>query len=145
MTTSPDAPATGGAPPGPAALLTRLVCEDAVAAIAFYERALGAEVVERHDGADGAVQHAVLAVAGTTFAVKSAGGPDPSPTSLGGTPVVLMLEVDDVDPWAHRFAAAGGEVVYAVDDRHEYGRRDGRFRDPAGHLWLLSAPLRGDA
>ena len=143
MTTTDPTTVPGGAPTDRATLLPRLVCDDAVAAIAFYERALAAEVVERHDGPDGAVHHAVLTVDGTPVAVKSADEVDPSPASLGGTPVVLLLEVEDVDAWAGRFTAAGGVVVFAVDDRHEYGRRDGRFRDPAGHCWMFSAPLAG--
>ena len=49
MTTPVDATALGGALSAAAALLPKLVCDDAPAAIDFYVRALGAEVVERHD------------------------------------------------------------------------------------------------
>lgn len=142
MTTARTTTATGGAPPHPATLLPRLVSDDAPAAIDFYRQALGAELVERHDGEDGKVHHAVLAVAGMAFAVKSADAADPSPATLGGTPVVLLLELEhaeQVDRWGTRFEAAGGHVVFAVGDQ-EYGRRDGRFRDPSGHLWQLPAP-----
>jgi uncharacterized glyoxalase superfamily protein PhnB len=45
-----------------------------------------------------------------------------------------------VDATATRMIDAGAEVVFAVDDR-DYGYRDGRLRDPFGHLWLLSQPL----
>lgn len=140
MTTPVDATALGGALSAAAALLPKLVCDDAPAAIDFYVRALGAEVVERHDGDDGRVHQSVLAAGGIRFSVKSADGVDPAPTASDGSPVVLQVEIEDVDPWAARFVAAGGEVVFAVGDR-EYGRRDGRFRDPAGHVWQLSGPL----
>lgn len=141
MSTTSDATAPGGAPPTTAALLPKLVSDDAPAALDFYVRALGAEVVERHDGDGGRVHQSVVAVGAVRFSVKSADEVDRSPVSWGGTPVVLQLHVDDVDTWAARFEAAGGEVVFPVGDR-EYGRRDGRFADPAGHVWQLSGPLR---
>lgn len=32
---------------------------------------------------------------------------------------------------------AGAEIVIPIEDRY-YGRREGRLRDPAGHLWIIS-------
>ncbi len=32
------------------------------------------------------------------------------------------------------------EVIIPIQDR-PYGKREGRFRDPFGHLWILSQEL----
>jgi PhnB protein len=63
-----------------------------------------------------------------------------SPQALGGSPVILNLVVDDVDAVAKRLKKAGAEVVFPVADQF-YGRREGRFRDPFGHLWIVSSIL----
>jgi uncharacterized glyoxalase superfamily protein PhnB len=73
-------------------------------------------------------------------ALKDQDDVDRSPRSLGGTPVVLSVEVADADAVADRMVAAGGTVVFAVDD-HGYGYRDGRVEDPFGHQWIVSQPL----
>ena len=33
--------------------------------------------------------------------------------------------------------SAGAEVVFGIADQF-YGRREGRLRDPFGHLWIIS-------
>jgi uncharacterized glyoxalase superfamily protein PhnB len=58
-----------------------------------------------------------------------------SPASLGGSPVVLQLFVDDVDGAVERMRASGASVVFGV--RELFGERMARLRDPFGHLWLL--------
>jgi PhnB protein len=59
------------------------------------------------------------------------------PKALGGSPVTLHLQVDDVDAVAARAVAAGATVVFPVKDQF-YGERSGRFEDPFGHVWVLS-------
>jgi len=61
----------------------------------------------------------------------------PHARSLGGTPVLLMLEVDDVDALGERMVDAGGTIVYPIADR-EGESRGGRLRDPFGHEWMIS-------
>jgi uncharacterized glyoxalase superfamily protein PhnB len=82
------------------------------------------------------VVHAELALGDSRLTLKDADGTDPSPASLGGTPVLLVLDVDDVDGLAERMVSAGGEVIFPVQDR-EHGR-GGRIRDPFGHAWMIS-------
>ncbi|MGH3735901.1 MAG: VOC family protein [Micromonosporaceae bacterium] len=122
-------------------LCPRLVVEDADAAIAFYTKALGADERERHDDGAGHIVHAELRLGDHVIMVKDADEWDQAPTQLGGTPVILYLGVADVDAVAARMSDAGATVVFPVGDM-EYGRRDARLRDPYGHLWLLSQPLR---
>jgi uncharacterized glyoxalase superfamily protein PhnB len=117
----------------------RLVVDDAGAAIDFYTAALDAVEQERHEY-DGKIVHALLVIHEQPVAVKDSDDVDPSPRSLGGSPVILSLEVIDADAVAARMVDAGARVIFAVDD-HGYGFKDGRLQDPFGHLWLVSQPL----
>ncbi|GIJ46324.1 hypothetical protein Val02_32100 [Virgisporangium aliadipatigenens] len=114
----------------------RLVVTDAAAAIAFYGNVLGATERERHTD-DGKIVNATLSLAGTTLAVKDEGHGDPSPRTLGGTPVILTLTVDDPDALVESAVRAGATVLHPVND-HAYGR-GGRIQDPWGHQWMIFA------
>jgi PhnB protein len=63
-----------------------------------------------------------------------------APTRMGGSPVLLHLTLPDPDDACARMVAHGGEVLIPIEDRF-YGKREGRVRDPFGHLWILSRPL----
>lgn len=119
-------------------LQPRLIVSDAAKALAFYAEALGAEVHSTHTDDDGLIVNADLTVDGAAFTVKdeTPGTTDLSPTTFGGTPVLLRLTVADVDTLGARLERAGGTVVFPISD-HPYGRM-GRFADPFGHVWMLS-------
>lgn len=51
--------------------------------------------------------------------------------------VLLTVLCDDPDAVALAAEATGGAILIPVDDRF-YGRREGRIRDPFGHLWIVS-------
>ncbi len=59
------------------------------------------------------------------------------PEALGGTPVQLMLYVEDVDAVFERALAAGADEVRAVRDEF-WGDRAGTLKDPFGHLWMVA-------
>lgn len=122
-------------------VMPRLVVDDASAALDFYGRALGAVEMERYEYA-GAIVHALISIDGQPVAVKDADDTDRSPRSLGGTAVLLSVDVADSAAVADRMVAAGARVIFAVDD-HGYGRKDGRVEDPFGHQWLISQKLPG--
>ena len=117
-------------------LTPRLVVADADAAVAFLATTLGAEPGLRLTGPDDEVVHAEVTLDGTVFSLTESGD---CPARLGGSPVLLHLQHDDPDAVQARWVAAGGEVVFPVADR-VYGVRDGRLRDPSGHLWLVARP-----
>jgi PhnB protein len=56
---------------------------------------------------------------------------------LEGSSVILNLVFDDVDAVAQRLRDAGAEELFPVKDQF-YGRREGRFRDPFGHIWIVT-------
>jgi uncharacterized glyoxalase superfamily protein PhnB len=121
-------------------LFTRLVVSDAAGAIDFYTRAFGA--VEKGDRyvVDGKVVHAEVVVGPATLHLKDEGDGDPAPTTLGGTPVILGIDVTDADGVADRMTEAGATVIYPISDT-EYGMRGGRLADPYGHQWMIHQPL----
>lgn len=121
------------------AITPRLVVDDAAAAIEFYARAVEAVERERHQ-ANGKIAHALLSIQGQEIAIKDSDDVDPSPRSLGGSPVLLSVKTTDADSVAARMVEAGAKVIFAVGD-HGYGYKDGRLEDPFGHLWLISQPL----
>lgn len=118
-------------------LKPRLVVEGAARAIDYYTSVFGARELERYEDGSGKIVHAELAIGDARLALKDEDeGVDPAPPTLGGTPVLLMLDVDDVDDVGRRMVAAGGEVVYAIADSEQ--GRGGRIRDPFGHAWMIS-------
>jgi uncharacterized glyoxalase superfamily protein PhnB len=128
----------------PSAAFPRLIVRGADAAIEFCERAFGAELRERSAGPDGLVGYARLTVGDFSLALSEevADWGWISPMSLGGSPVLIQLELDDCDTVADRMVAERAEVVIPLADR-PYGKREGRIRDPFGHLWILSRQLAG--
>ncbi|MFF6877349.1 VOC family protein [Streptomyces sp. NPDC012474] len=121
-------------------LYARLVVPDGARAIDFYRAALGAEEIERYTGPDGRIVHALLRLGGAVIAVKDADEVDPAPASLGGSPVIMALDVSDADAVAEAMLRGGATVVYPVADQH-YGQRGGRLADPFGHLWMISQTI----
>lgn len=127
------------AAPIPRGFFPRLIVRDVDAAIEFYQNALGAELMERFAEPDGRVGFAKLTFGDFPLALSEE-VPEwgwISPMSLGGSPVLIQLELDDCDTVAGKMVAEKAEVVIPIKDR-PYGKREGRIRDPFGHLWILS-------
>lgn len=122
------------------ALYPRLVVSDAARAIDFYVAAFGAKETARHTGDDGRIVHAAVTIGEIRVAIKDEGGGDPAPSTLGGSPVILAIDVESADAVADAMLRHGATVVYPVHDT-EYGMRGGRLADPYGHLWMISQPL----
>jgi PhnB protein len=116
-----------------------LIVRDAVRAIDFYVEAFGARLVVRYiNEAHGTVSHAELAIGEALFSVteEARAWNSDAPPSLGGSPVVLQLQVENADAAFGKLCQAGASVVFPLTEFS--GERMGRVRDPFGHLWLLS-------
>lgn len=119
-------------------LYPRLIVDDASEALNFYTRALGATELVRFPEPSGRIVHAEMRIGESVFSVTEAdGGHSLSPASLGGSGLLLTLVVDDADAVGASLEEAGAEVLIPIDDQY-YGRREGRLRDPFGHLWIIS-------
>ncbi|HEY3008186.1 MAG TPA: VOC family protein [Micromonosporaceae bacterium] len=118
------------------ALNPRLVVSDAAGAIAFYVAAFDAQETERHTDERGKIVHAEVTVGPARLAIKDEDDGDPSPSTLGGTPVIIAIVVESADAVAEAMLAHGGSVVFPIHDT-EYGIRGGRLADPYGHHWMI--------
>lgn len=119
-------------------LVPLLIVRDARRALAFYVEALGArELVRYLDTRRGTISHVDLAIGSGVFSLteEARSWNSDAPPSLGGSPVVLQVEVDDVDALVARMCAAGAEIVFPLQEF--CGERMARLRDPFGHLWIV--------
>lgn len=124
------------------ALRAYLAVHDGAAAIDFYGRAFGAVEQFRVVGDDGRLGHAELRI-GPVLLMLSDEYPEygaPSPTTLGGSGVLLYLEVTDCDAVHDRAVAAGATSLRPPEDQ-THGNRTATISDPFGHRWMLSQPL----
>jgi PhnB protein len=116
-----------------------LIVQDGAGAIEFYKRAFGATEMMRMDGPDGKVGHAEIRI-GNSPVMLADEFPDMgarSPRSLGGSPVSLLVYVEDVDAQFSQAIAAGAKELRPVKDQF-YGDRSGMLEDPFGHVWSLA-------
>jgi len=116
-----------------------LSLDGAAAAIDFYERAFGADVLGRMDAPDGKVAHALLQI-GDSYVMLADAFPQSScrpPSELGVTSVSIFLYVDDVDAVVDRAVSGGATVTVPVDDMF-WGDRWGKITDPFGHEWEVA-------
>ncbi|WP_210275310.1 VOC family protein [Martelella soudanensis] len=95
------------------AVFARLIVQDVDAAIAFYQAALGADLLERHDEADGIVGFAKLGLGDIRLALSEevAEWGWLSPQTLGGSPVLIQIEASDSAAIVDRMTAEGAETV----------------------------------
>ncbi len=109
-------------------------------AVSFYRAAFGATEVYRVPG--GGVSR--LSVSGSEFwvAEEAPEHGNPSPETLGGSPVRMLLIVRDPVETCREGVKAGASLVSAVADAH--GWLLGRIADPFGHHWEIGRPLGGE-
>ena len=109
-------------------------------AIEFYKGVLGANERMRMPTPDGAIAHAELQIGDSVVMVgeEMPGGNDPSPKTLGGSPVALFVYVENVDDVHKRAVEAGAKSVSEPED-HFYGDRVAMFDDPFGHRWNIAS------
>jgi PhnB protein len=128
-------------PEGYETITPYLSVKDGDAAIAFYKNAFGAEEVMRMPGPEGkGVGHADLLLFGRMHLMLADEYPDMghrSPHTLGGSPVMLSIYVDDVDAAVDRAVQAGAKLIRPVADQF-YGDRAGGIEDPFGHKWFIA-------
>lgn len=121
-------------------LAPRLIVSAGDTALDFYARAFGSEPSDQAYDGDRLVNGHVLIGSTLVGVTEEDGDHNQAPTTVGGTSVILSLTVPDADIAAARFIRAGGEAVIPIGDR-PYGRRDGRLKDPFGHLWIVGHTL----
>ncbi len=116
-----------------------LVIRNATQAIEFYKQAFDAQETLRIPAPGNSIGHAEIKIGNSPLMLAD---PCPStearsPEDLGGSPVSLLLYVENVDSFFKRAIAAGAEEVKPVKDQF-YGDRCGSLKDPFGHTWHIA-------
>ncbi len=115
-----------------------LICKDAAKAIEFYQQAFGATETMRLE-AGGKIMHAEIKIGDSPIMLADE-FPEmgfKSPSTLGGSPVGIMLYVEDVDARYQQALDAGCTEVKPLADQF-YGDRSGTLEDPFGHMWTVA-------
>ena len=116
-----------------------LIVRGGAAAIEYYTKAFGAQELFRFPAPDGKIGHAEIKIGDSPIMLADE-YPDMGyngPQSVGGSPVSLMIYVEDVDTVFARAVEAGADIKEALQDKF-YGDRMGTVTDPFGHVWHLA-------
>jgi PhnB protein len=138
-------PDTQKTPPATAAVkggvVAYLQVDGAMKAVAFYQRAFGAELAAMHPVDDrGRTMHVHLYINGSSVMLNDAypehGHPLQAPQGFS-----LVIVTHDIDAEWQRAVDAGATVVMPVTEMF-WGDRFGQLRDPFGVLWSMNQPKR---
>jgi PhnB protein len=104
----------------------------------YYKKAFGATELFRMEH-EGKIGHAEMKIGDSPLMLADlcAEQGHKDPKTLGGSPVGLMIYVDDVDTIYPQAIAAGGTEVKPLQDQF-YGDRSGTLTDPFGHVWTVA-------
>ena len=126
-------------PDGYPQVIPYLSVDGASSAIEFYCTVFDANKRMRMPAPDGKVGHAELEIGDSVVMLADVfpemGGQ--SPQSIGGTPVSVMVYVEDVDAVFDRALALARTRRGPVENQF-YGDRVGQFVDPFGHKWFVA-------
>jgi len=127
-------------PEGYYTVTPQLTLDDAVKAIDWYKKALGAEEVSRAVGPDGKILHAELRIGNSRIMVNDAMMGGKGPLAFGGSPAALWVYVEDCDTLFNRALAAGAQTFGGMGIMADqfWGDRCGTFNDPHGYRWTIA-------
>jgi len=119
-----------------------LIVDGAAEAIEFYKKAFGATEVMRMPAPGGRIGHAEIKIGDShvMLADENAEMGARSPKAVGGTPLSLLVYVDDVDATVKRAVTAGARLDRPVENKF-YGDRMGGIEDPFGHQWYVGTHI----
>ena len=119
-----------------------LSIKGAAAAIDFYKQVFGATELFRMASPDGKIGHAEIKIGNSPIMLADE-YPDMefvSPQTLGGSPVGLMIYVDDVDTMFKNAISGGAKEIKPLQNQF-YGDRSGTLKDPFGHVWTVATHI----
>ena len=125
-------------PDGYHSLTPYLIIDGAAKALDYYNKAFCATELFRMEH-EGKIGHAEMKIGDSPFMLSDE-HPEmgyKGPKSIGGSPVGLMIYVDDCDAIFKQAIDAGGSEKKAIQDQF-YGDRSGTLEDPFGHVWTVA-------
>jgi len=126
-------------PPGYPRVSPYLIVQDAKRALGWYVDALNAVESVRMPGPGGTVMHAEFKIGDSVVMMgeQSADQNCHAPPHYGGTPVSMVVYVEDVDAAFARALESGATAERPPADQ-PFGDRMGTLVDPFGHRWHLA-------
>lgn len=118
-----------------------LIVKGAAKAIDFYKKAFGATELMRM-GDNEKIHHAEIKIGNSPIMLADE-FPEMkalSPLTLGGSPITIMLYVEDVDSVFKAAVDAGATVDKPLENQF-YGDRTGGITDPFGHKWYVATHI----
>ncbi len=126
-------------PDGYRSVTPYLVIRGAEQAMEFYSKAFGAKEQFKMPGPDGKIGHAEMRI-GDSVIMLADENPNmghKSPATLGGSPISILLYVEDCDAVFNQAVKAGAEVERPLANQF-YGDRTGGVKDPFGFSWYIA-------
>jgi len=120
-----------------------LICDGASQAIEFYKKAFGAVEVVRMAMPNGKIGHAELKI-GDSFINLADEHPEigaRSPKSYGGSPISVLLYVENTDAMVAQAVSAGAKITRPLKDEF-YGDRTATIVDPFAHTWYIHTHMK---
>ena len=120
-----------------------LICDGASQAIEFYKKAFGAVEAMRMAMPNGKIGHAEIKI-GDSFIMLADDSPEfgaRSPQHYGGSPISVLLYVENTDGMVAQAVSAGAKIVRPVKDEF-YGDRTATIVDPFGHTWYIHTHVK---
>jgi PhnB protein len=116
-----------------------LILDNATRALEFYKKALGAVELMRMPAPGGRIGHAEIKIGDSPImlADESEEMGYRSARKLGGSPISLMVYVEDVDARVAQAVAAGAKITRPIANQF-YGDRTGGIEDPFGYHWYIA-------
>ncbi len=128
-------------PEGYHSVTPSLTARNAAAALDFYVRAFGAEILFTLPEPSGKIAHAEFRIGDSRLMISDEypdyGALAPE-VGKGGS---FMIYVADVDAAFAKAVAAGGTAVMEPEDQF-YGDRCGKLHDPHGYRWTIATRVR---
>ena len=113
-----------------------LIVQGAAKAIDFYKKAFGATEIMRFPGPNNTIMHAEIKIGDSPIMLADEQATYRGPQAYGGSPVSLMVYVENVDKVFKQAVDGGAKSVRDVADQF-YGDRVGTLVDPFGHVWTI--------
>lgn len=115
-----------------------LTIKNCAKAIEFYKKAFGAVETVRLDGSNNKIMHAEIKIGDSILMMSDESDEwmNKGPEQLGGSPISVVLYVENVDDVFNRAVKEGASVVREVRNEF-YGDRMGTLKDPFGHTWSI--------
>jgi PhnB protein len=120
----------------------QLFIKAGVTNIEFYAKAFGAIEQYRFTNNDGSIHVTELSINGSIFHLHEETFKSSlfSPEKYNGSTVVIGLFVTDVDAVISSAIAAGATILSPAQD-YDYGYRQGKIKDPFGHIWMIEKKI----